>query len=318
MSSLVYVEPNAANEIVAMTLLLMSSFSLPASLVLLKLEASIVSVYNLILLQAIGQVILASFGCMVLKVNPIQHKVFGQLLAGLLGAVGTIVGLFGVIYMELVYATMLKFSAALFTPIFARIYFKEKISEAKAICIILGFIALSLTTFGAAESRFSQYPYRNWAIGATFACSISISLFKIIAKELSYETHFIGILLYTSIWYLLIAIALKLVFDVFALDFQGITLVVILTLGLFFGQVMGLLSLTKTATLTTTIIKNLDILFGVVFGLLIFKEQLQWEMIAGFIILLIVVIVLMLEEYRNMKKNEIKSKDSNATIQNSE
>eukprot|EP00834_Sanchytrium_tribonematis_P006303 NODE_452_length_7258_cov_0.721050.p3 type:complete len:319 gc:universal NODE_452_length_7258_cov_0.721050:6277-7233(+) len=312
-------EHSPGKEILGMFLLLLASLSISASAALVKLAYKSMTVFEIIFYQSLGQFILACLGCFILKINPSANQVMLQLLGGLFGAGTFILGFWGTVNMELSDGTILKFSAPLLTMLMAKLYLKEEISWFKRIGMLIGFIGVLLTArpsflFSPIDNHL--YPNRNWAILSVLGASICLACSTIITKQIAHQVHYFSLMFFLSTWYLFISILLKFS-ESNNFQFQGISLVILLTIGFFCGQVFGFIGISHVPATVTTLIKNMDTFFGVIFGIVIFKESLQWNTIVGCILVFIVTILLVIENiYQTRVDKERERENSNKTVLN--
>ena len=311
---------SAADELVGVGMLFFASFSIAASVSMVKIVYFTMNVFSIILWQAIFQAVMVYIGCILLQVNPFKSCVLKQILAGFLGAATFVLGFWGAVNMELSEGTIIKFSAPLFTLVLARYYLKEQISWFKKIGMVLGLIGVVLAAkpqfiFGDTPTLGQNYPNRTWAILAIILSSLCMAGSTIIIKEIAHDVHFFAPMFYLTTWYILIAIPLKLT-ENFYVEVDGLLIIFFLTIGFFLGQVFGFLGISKVPATVVTLIKNLDSFFGVIFGILIFKETIEWNTILGCAMIFCVTLVLVIENYYLSKRLEkLVINESNMTVQ---
>eukprot|EP00835_Amoeboradix_gromovi_P004500 NODE_354_length_10253_cov_0.271519.p2 type:complete len:321 gc:universal NODE_354_length_10253_cov_0.271519:1473-511(-) len=309
-------------EIFGISSLFLASFIISISVAIVKLVSGYMDVFDIILWQSTTQITLSLFGCILFQVNPFEDFIFKQLQAGIFSTGTFVLGFWGAVNMELSDATILKFTAPLFTMILARYYLKESISWFKKIGMILGFVGVILTArppflFKQAMSTGHYYAHRDYAVIAVIGSSLCMACSTIATKQLANKVHYFSLMFYMSAVYLLFAVPLK-YFQNAELELDGLPVVVLLTVGFLVGQVFGFIGISFVPAAIVTLVKNMDTFFGVLFGVILFKEQLEWNTIAGCSMIFAVTIVLVIENAYSGRKLQKKTlDDSNITIKSS-
>ena len=230
-------------------------------------------------------------------------------------------GYYGTVNMELSDGTVLKFAAPLFTMLLAKFYLKEDISTFKKVGMLFGFVGVVLTArpqflFSPAQSVGHRYEKRNEAIIAVLGASLCLALSTIITKEIAHSVHYFSLMFFLSVWFVGLAIPLKLIVEGTNIELDGLPTVAILTFGFFLGQVLGFLGISSVPAGVVTLIKNMDTFFGVVFGIIIFNEQLEWNTIVGCVLVFIVTLLLVAESYYlTQKESKMEVEQSDMTLQ---